>query len=60
MKYERVLCYNWFARARKDGHSLSHAIQRRQHSIEKHVDLHVVLECLKNWKYFAIEARKYT
>ena len=25
----------------------SHAIKRRQHSIERDVDLHVVIECLK-------------
>ena len=43
MKHERLLCTNWLARARRKGHSLSHAIQRRQHSIEKDVDLHVDL-----------------
>ena len=47
MKLEGVLCTNWLARARRKGHALSHAIQRRQHSIERDVDLHVVIECLK-------------
>ena len=28
-------------------HSLSYAIQHQQHLIERDVDLHVVLECLK-------------
>ena len=41
-------------------HSLSHAIQRRQHSIERDVDLHVIIECLKKFRYFTIEASKYT
>ena len=60
MKHERLLCTNWLARARRKGHSLSHAIQRRQHSIEKDVDLHVDLKCMKNCRYFAIEVSKYT
>ena len=37
----------------------SHAIKRRQHSIEIDVDLHVVIECLKKkCRYFTIEASK--
>ena len=60
MKLERVLCTNWLARARRKGHALSHAIQRRQHSIQSDVDLYVVLECLKNFRYFMIEVSKCT
>ena len=52
MKLERVLCTNWLARARRKGHALSHAIQSRQHSIQSDVDLYVVLECLKNFRFF--------
>ena len=56
MKLERVLCTNWLARARRKGHALSHAIQRRQYSIERDVDLHVVIECLKKkCRYLTIE-----
>ena len=30
------------------GHSVSHAVQHRQHSTKRDVNLHVVKECLKN------------
>ena len=33
-------------------HSLSHAIQRRLHSIERDVDLHVVIDCLSKRQIF--------
>ena len=32
----------------------------RQHLIERDVDLHKDIKCLKNCRYFTIEARKYT
>ena len=59
MKLERVLRTNWLSRARRKYHVLRHAIQRRQHSIERDVDLHVVIECLKNCRYFTFEVSKY-
>ena len=37
----------------------SHAIKLRQHSVERDVDLNVVLECLqKKCRYFTIEGSK--
>ena len=56
MKLERVLRTNWLPRARRK----SHAIQRRKYSIKRDVDLHVVVECLKKFRYFTIEVCKYT
>ena len=40
-------------------HSLSYAIQHQQHLIERDVDLHVVLECLKKGQVFYDQSNQF-